>query len=169
MRMSANKYLLMIAIGLILIVGPTVLSLQSVEYIQIQTSSPVAEGDVCTIDVAVKAAVGTTGTANLFIDEVFLQSIGGIAGSDGIMYFSTGWRAVGVGEHTLRIAYFETDYPTQPFEASAVITVLGPDDAVPDDDSSTVFASLNVLQIIGFGIAGFGTFKYVVERKKNRR
>jgi len=186
MKMSANRYLLVIAAGIMLIFAPVLISLQSVEYITIQTSSPVTEGDVCSISVQIKSEVGVSGTAYLFIDEVFYTAIGGSAGSDGIMYFITGWNAVGVGNHVLRISYFEDGYPTEPFEKSVVITVLPADDTIPDDTipddtvpdipddiipdaPSTVFASFTVLQVIGFAIAGFGTFKFVAERKKKRK
>ena len=160
----------MIVIGLILMVGPTIISLQSVEYIQIQTSSPVIEGQVCSIDVSIKTGVGVSGIANLFIDEVFLQSVGGNAGSDGVMYFSTGWVAVGVGDHVLRVCYFEDGYPTQSFEASTVITVtdstVPPDDNPPDDNPPEFPEALALpIQLVGVVIAGFGGYNYFIRKK----
>lgn len=157
-----NINLLMIVVGLIILVSPTIVSLQSVEYIQIQTSSPVVEGEVCDIDIRIKAGVGVSGTANLFIDEVFYYSIGGKAGSDGIMYVNTGWTAVGIGDHVLRVSYFEDDYPTQPFDASTVITVTGSSEPPPSEP----FDFGLVAQIAGVGIAMVGGIRYVKEKKK---
>jgi len=177
---SRRGDLLMIAIGLILIVAPTLVSLQSVEYITIQTSSPVVEGEVCSIDVRIKTGVGVSGTANLFIDEVFYQSIGGSAGSDGIMYFSTGWKAVGVGNHVLRVCYFEDGYPTQPVDKSAVITVTAsevppPSNGEPDIPSNgeppiieEPFDFGSVVQIAGLGFVAFGGISYIIKRRRSK-
>jgi len=166
--MNRKQNLLMIAIGLMLIVAPTLVSLQSVEYIMIQTSSPVVEGEVCSIDVRIKTGVGVSGTANLFIDEVFYQSIGGSAGSDGIMYFSTGWKAVGVGNHVLRVCYFEDGYPTQPADKSTVITVTSSngDGTEPNGDDLEPFDFGSVVQIAGLGFVAFGGISYLIKRRK---
>jgi len=170
--MKLNTYLLMVLIGSIMIASSTIVSLSSVEYVQIQTSSPVAEGEVCSIDIRIKAGVGVSGTANLFIDEVFYQSIGGTSGSDGVMYFSTGWNAVGVGNHVLRVAYFEEGYPTEPFGASTVITVLdsgvSPPPPPPPDDDPIEFPELTVLsmQLCGGALAFFGGYNYFIKNRK---
>jgi len=161
----------LILAGLVLVMVPYLTALASVEYIDIQTSSPVLERQVCSIDVSIKTGVGVSGIANLFIDEVFLQSIGGTGGSDGIMYFSTGWTAIGVGDHVLRISYFEDGYPTQPFDASTVITVLKsnlpPINNPPPINNEPEQNNLGLyMTVLGFGTAAIGTVVTAVEVKK---
>jgi len=166
--MKLNKYLLMTMIGLIMLIAPTIASLQSVEYISIQATSPVVSGELCSIDVQIKSTVGATGVATLFIDGAFYTSIGGIAGSDAIMYFSTGWTATTVGTHVLRVVYFEDGYPTQPFETSTTIVVTDEDGFIPPPPPTESPISWALpIQIAGFGIASFGGFNYFIKKKRN--
>lgn len=124
---------IILAVGVVIACSTLVVGMFSLDVqLQLQASSPVVEGEVSSINIRIKTGVGVSGTVRLFVDNVFYTAMGGHGGSDGIIYFSTGWKAVGVGNHVLRACYFMDDYPTQPYEALTVITVTDSEDSLPD-------------------------------------
>ena len=161
--MKINKYLIIMMVGIILLVSTTATTLlQSVGFITVRTSSPVKEGEICVIDIIIQAGVGVSGTANLYIDNVFYTGIGGTGGSDGNIYSSTGWKTEGVGNHTLRVVFFEEGNP-QSYEASVIITVTDGDGVIPPVSEFPVILGM---QIAGVALTGLGGYKYFIERKR---